>query len=98
MRWLNSRLGTSQGNSSALRERLPIHGDACQPLKIPYLHDGDPKRTVEHVITRGKNKGKVEERRFGEGVHGGYEDLMISAFRKDVLNGLKQTPRRRKKS
>jgi hypothetical protein len=71
-------------------------GDACQPLHISYLHDGDPLRTVEHTITKGKREGQTEERNFGKGVHAGYEDTMISAFRQDVLDGLKLSPKTKK--
>jgi hypothetical protein len=66
-------------------------GDACQPLHISYLHDGDPLRLVEYTFTRGDRRGQTEMRRFGEGVHGGYEDAMISAFREKVLDGLLNT-------
>ncbi|KQU78978.1 hypothetical protein ASD00_36740 [Ensifer sp. Root31] len=68
-------------------------GDACQPLHISYLHDGDPLRLVEYIFTRGERKGQTEMRRFGKGVHGGYEDTMISAFREKVLAGLLNTPK-----
>ena len=68
-------------------------GDACQPLHISYLHDGDPLRLVEYTFTRGERKGQTEMRRFGKGVHGGYEDTMISAFREKVLAGLLNTPK-----
>ncbi|HEY9347971.1 MAG TPA: hypothetical protein VIQ53_21770, partial [Inquilinus sp.] len=68
-------------------------GDACQPLHISYLHDGDPLRLVEHMFTRGARKGQTEMRRFGAGVHEGYEDAMISAFREKVLAGLLSTPK-----
>src|SRR5262249_24000053 len=27
-------------------------GDACQPLHISYLHDGDPEKPVTHTFTR----------------------------------------------
>lgn len=68
-------------------------GDACQPLHISYLHDGDPLRLVEYTFTHGERKGQTEMRRFGKGVHGGYEDTMISAFREKVLAGLLNTPK-----
>jgi hypothetical protein len=68
-------------------------GDACQPLHISYLHDGDPEQMVEYTITKGEREGEVEERPFGIGVHAGYEDAMISAFRKEVLDALKQSPK-----
>jgi hypothetical protein len=71
-------------------------GDACQPLHISYMHNGDPLQTVEHVITRGKNEGKVVERMLGEGVHAAYEDDMIFHFREKILNGLKHTDKVKK--
>ena len=68
-------------------------GDACQPLHISYLHDGDPLRKFEYTFKKGKKAGETEERPLGQGVHAAYEDAMISAFRKDVLSGLKKTPK-----
>jgi hypothetical protein len=53
-------------------------GDACQPLHISYLHDGDPERAVN-----GKS--------FGAGVHAAYEDQMVSANRAAILTGLNRT-------
>jgi len=66
-------------------------GDACQPLHISFLHDGDPlkpqTRTVHH-----KN-GVTEEvpEALGAGVHAAYEDDMVNAHRKDILDGLAKT-------
>jgi hypothetical protein len=37
-------------------------GDACQPLHISFLHDGDPNRPVEHTFSRGKRAGQTEQR------------------------------------
>ena len=71
-------------------------GDACQPLHISYLHDGDPENLIEHTFKKGKNEGKTEMRPFGQGVHGGYEDAMVSAFKEEVLDGLKKTPKTKK--
>jgi hypothetical protein len=68
-------------------------GDACQPLHISYLHDGDPLRKVEYTFQKGKREGETEERPLGKGVHAGYEDAMVSAFREEVLKGLKTTPK-----
>jgi hypothetical protein len=67
-------------------------GDACQPLHISYLHDGDPKRPVEHAFSKGKKAGESEMRPFGQGVHSAYEDAMIHEHRKEILDGLKKTP------
>jgi hypothetical protein len=66
-------------------------GDACQPLHISYLHDGDPEqpqtRTIHH------RKGTVEEKvePLGSGVHSAYEDAMVSAHRDEILDGLATT-------
>jgi hypothetical protein len=71
-------------------------GDACQPLHISYLHDGDPKRPVEHTFSKGKKAGTTEERPMGQGVHSAYEDAMVFAHRKEILKGLEKTPKAKK--
>jgi len=71
-------------------------GDACQPLHISYLHDGDPENMIEYVFKKGDREGEAEMRPFGKGVHSGYEDTMVSAFKEDVLDGLQETPKARK--
>jgi hypothetical protein len=68
-------------------------GDACQPLHISFLHDGDPLRKVEHTFQKGKHAGETEERPLGQGVHSAYEDAMVNAHRKDILDALKATPK-----
>ena len=68
-------------------------GDACQPLHISYLHDGDPTQPQEHVFSTGKKAGQTELRPLGEGVHSAYEDAMVFANRETILDGLKQTPK-----
>ncbi len=67
-------------------------GDACQPLHISYLHDGDPNRPVKHTFQRGKKAGTSEERPKGQGVHSAYEDAMVHDHRKQILDGLEKTP------
>lgn len=67
-------------------------GDACQPLHISYLHDGDPENPIPHTFTRGKKAGKTELRPLGQGVHSAYEDKMIFDHRMAILDGLKGTP------
>src|SRR5262249_24786943 len=57
-------------------------GDACQPLHISYLHDGDPNDPVTHTFSKGKKAGQREERPKGQGVHSAYEDKMIFDHRK----------------
>jgi hypothetical protein len=68
-------------------------GDACQPLHISYLHDGDPEqpqtRTIHH--RNGTEEEKVEP--LGSGVHSAYEDAMVSARRDEILDGLAATPK-----
>ncbi len=68
-------------------------GDACQPLHISFLHDGDPEqpqtRTVHH---RDGSQDDVVEA-LGAGVHSAYEDGMVSAHRDDILDGLKAIPK-----
>lgn len=71
-------------------------GDACQPLHISYLHDGDPNRPVEHEFTKGKKAGTTEKRPLGQGVHSAYEDAMVFAHRKEILDGLARTPKAKK--
>ena len=69
-------------------------GDACQPLHISFLHDGDPEqpqtRTIHH------RDGTDEEKSWNlsaAGVHSAYEDAMVSAHRGDILDGLAATPK-----
>ena len=71
-------------------------GDACQPLHISYLHDGDPERSVTYTFKKGKKEGQTEERALGQGVHSAYEDEMVGANRDAILKGLLHTPRTRK--
>ena len=67
-------------------------GDACQPLHISYLHDGDPNRPVKHTFTKGKKAGQSEKRPEGQGIHSAYEDKMVFDHRDLILDGLKKTP------
>jgi hypothetical protein len=68
-------------------------GDACQPLHISFLHDGDPEHPVKHVFTKGKKAGQSKLQPLGAGVHSAYEDAMVFQNRIAILDGLKQTPR-----
>jgi hypothetical protein len=72
-------------------------GDSCQPLHISYLHDGDPERAKSHVVNhvRGKKAGTTETVHIplGKGLHSAYEDAMVNAHRKEILDGLDQTPK-----
>ncbi|MGO7265421.1 MULTISPECIES: zinc dependent phospholipase C family protein [Rhizobium] len=62
--------------------------DACQPLHISYLHDGDPRQPVTRVVHH--RTGVVEDvsEPLGKGVHAAYEDKMISANRKAIIDAL----------
>ena len=71
-------------------------GDACQPLHISYLHDGDPNRPVEHAFTKGKKAGTTKKRPLGQGVHSAYEDAMVFDHRQDILESLQRTPKAKK--
>ncbi len=70
-------------------------GDACQPLHISYLHDGDPEQPVTRTVHH--RDGTVERVNdpLGKGVHSAYEDEMVNAHRKAILDGLKHTPKAR---
>lgn len=68
-------------------------GDACQPLHISYLHDGDPFRATTHTVHH--RNGTVEDvkKALGEGVHSAYEDAMVNGNREDIWKGLVKTPK-----
>lgn len=61
-------------------------GDACQPLRISYIHDGDPLQATIHTVrhVRGKKAGTTEDvkKALGEVVHSAYEDDMVNNMRK----------------
>jgi hypothetical protein len=86
--------GRGQGHEFVCAAGVLAHyiGDACQPLHISYLHDGDPTRPVEHTFTRGKKEGQTEKRPLGQGIHSLYEDTMIHRYREDILQALATTP------
>jgi hypothetical protein len=71
-------------------------GDACQPLHISYLHDGDPARATTHTVNHigGRKAGTSEVKRIplGVGVHEAYEDDMVNSHRKEILDGLDNSP------
>ncbi len=66
--------------------------DACQPLHISYLHDGDPLRAVTRIHKR-KGVEKEGKDALGKGIHSAYEDIMLNAHREDILKGLSTTPK-----
>jgi hypothetical protein len=60
-------------------------GDACQPLHISYMFNGDPDNPVDGT---GRNEGKqVAE---GTGVHAAYEDEMVDAHVPEIMAGIDQ--------
>jgi hypothetical protein len=67
-------------------------GDACQPLHISYLHDGDPTRATKHSFNHvvGKRIGASPVKRIplGVGIHEAYEDDMVNFHRQEILDGL----------
>ncbi len=71
-------------------------GDACQPLHISYLHDGDPEQPTTKTVNHrdGTSDDKIES--LGAGVHAAYEDKMVSANRDAILDGLAQTEKVRR--
>ena len=71
------------------RRRLPALAYILPARRRPRA-DG---RAHDH---QGQEQRQDGERRFAQGVHTGYEDAMISAFREEVLDGLKLSPRTRK--
>jgi hypothetical protein len=63
-------------------------GDACQPLHISFLHDGDPLQAKTHVVRHRDGTQDKKHVPLGQGVHSAYEDKMVNAKRKQILDGL----------
>ncbi|MFO0899965.1 MAG: hypothetical protein U0836_21240 [Pirellulales bacterium] len=63
-------------------------GDACQPLHISYLHDGDPEQPQSRTIHHQNGTVETVQEPLGSGVHSAYEDAMVSDNRDKVLDGL----------
>jgi len=68
-------------------------GDACQPLHISFLHDGDPNHPVSRTIHHKDGTVETMKEALGAGVHSAYEDAMVNANRKEILDGLDATPK-----
>jgi hypothetical protein len=66
-------------------------GDACQPLHISYLHDGDPLHASSHTVHHKNGTTSNKNVALGAGVHSAYEDAMVNANRKKILDGLHRT-------
>jgi len=71
-------------------------GDACQPLHISFLHDGDPMKPQTKTVTHKTGAVETVTEALGAGVHTAYEDDMVNAHRKDILDGLAKTPKVKK--
>jgi hypothetical protein len=68
-------------------------GDACQPLHISYLHDGDPEDTVQKLVwNRHTHQKEMQPVPRAQGVHEMYETTMVSDNREEILKGLAKTP------
>lgn len=53
-------------------------GDACQPLHISYLFNGDPDRKVKGKVRNPDGPGTIDGMvPFGTGCHSAYEDKMV---------------------
>jgi len=69
-------------------------GDACQPLHISFLHDGDPRSPVSRVVHHTKTGiDETVQEPLGKGVHAAYEDEMVNAHRPEILKALDKTPK-----
>jgi len=68
-------------------------GDACQPLHISKLHDGDPDRPVSRTVHHQNGTVEHVQDPLGKGVHAAYEDEMVNANRDELVKKLKQTPK-----
>jgi hypothetical protein len=68
-------------------------GDACQPLHISYLFNGDPDDSVKHKVKDPKtgNMIMVDVPR-AAGVHGAFEDGMINYHIAEIQSGLRDLP------
>jgi hypothetical protein len=64
-------------------------GDACQPLHVSYLFNGDPDKQVPGTVrdSSGKHPGTVPE---ATGVHAAYEDVMVDYHVDAIMQGVQQ--------
>ncbi|HVT14183.1 MAG TPA: hypothetical protein VHE55_18115 [Fimbriimonadaceae bacterium] len=63
-------------------------GDACQPLHISYLHDGDPANGRTHTVHHRDGTTSDVTDPVAMGVHSDYEDLMIDDNTDEILGFL----------
>ncbi len=70
-------------------------GDACQPLHISYLFNGDPDRAEKGMVRDRKPPFGMKEgmTSYGAGVHGAYEDNMIDFHVSELWPGVDQNLR-----
>lgn len=68
-------------------------GDACQPLHISYLHDGDPLQPVTRTVHHRDGTSERVQDPLGKGVHAAYEDDMVFLRRQQILTRLSATPK-----
>jgi hypothetical protein len=62
-------------------------GDACQPLHISYLFNGDPAHTeTVQVTSKGVTKDVVQP--VAKGVHSAYEDGLVNFHSTDIMVAL----------
>lgn len=64
-------------------------GDACQPLHISYLFNGDPDHMVA-AAAKDRNAAKDGKVPAGTGVHSAYEDDMVDAHVPQIMQGVEQ--------
>ena len=67
-------------------------GDACQPLHISYLFNGDPAVT-ETVEVKDSKTGQMKnvQQPVAHGVHSAYEDGLVNFHTPEIIAGLKKT-------
>ncbi len=63
-------------------------GDACQPLHISYMFNGDPGHLVTTTVRDRKRGNVTEPAARGLGVHAVYEDGMVDAHTAEILAGV----------
>ncbi|MFI5103345.1 MAG: hypothetical protein ACHP79_00350, partial [Terriglobales bacterium] len=64
-------------------------GDACQPLHISYMFNGDPAKTETVTVTKkGVSTDVVQP--VAHGVHSAYEDGLVNFHSTDIMAALQQ--------
>ncbi|HEY4676745.1 MAG TPA: hypothetical protein VIJ01_06270, partial [Candidatus Angelobacter sp.] len=64
-------------------------GDACQPLHISYMFNGDPAKTEKVNITKKGVTTQVEQP-VGHGVHSAYEDGLVNFHSPEIISALQK--------